>query len=136
MAVCRPLRLLKKNLYFHSSDSINMFRLIPIHRIFVLLAALWATISMFTLAVRYRFGRGVSALWRSVSNGGVDQSRPLRVLFVHRDLPFHGGVPRCLLYLARACNQSRIDFRLASFCDPSHRMRESFGELGISVTCL
>src|ERR1700722_8396779 len=61
-----------------------------------------------------------------------DNHRALRTMFVHRDLPFHGGVPRCLLYLARASLQSRIDFKVASCLEPSGQMIAAFGELGIS----
>jgi glycosyltransferase involved in cell wall biosynthesis len=58
------------------------------------------------------------------------------VLFVHRDLPFHGGVPRCLLYFARACDHSRVDVHLGSFRESSHRMAEAFGSLGIKPNLL
>ncbi|MGA2582426.1 MAG: glycosyltransferase family 4 protein [Tepidisphaeraceae bacterium] len=102
---------------------------LPINRLLEFLASAWAAVSMFMLAVRYRFAPGRSATDKS---GGL----PLRVLFVHRDLPFHGGVPRCLLYLARACDKQRIDFHLATFSEPSHRMTEAFGELGIKARCI
>jgi glycosyltransferase involved in cell wall biosynthesis len=59
------------------------------------------------------------------------QNQRLRVLFVHRDLPFHGGVPRCILYMARAGNHDRIDVRVGSFVEPSEPMVRAFDELGI-----
>jgi glycosyltransferase involved in cell wall biosynthesis len=60
----------------------------------------------------------------------------LRVLFLHRDLPFHGGVPRCLLYLARASDRLRIEFHVASFDEPSPAMVEAFGTLHIEPRCI
>jgi glycosyltransferase involved in cell wall biosynthesis len=60
----------------------------------------------------------------------------LRVLFLHRDLPHHGGVPRCLLYLARASDRLRIDFHVASFEEPSAAMEEAFGNLHIEPRCI
>ncbi len=83
---------------------------------------------MAVLVLRYRMASGMAPRRRG--------DTPLRVLFVHRDLPFHGGVPRCLLYLARATDRERIDFRIASFREPSHRMFEAFGELGIKAHSL
>jgi glycosyltransferase involved in cell wall biosynthesis len=85
----------------------------------------FATLSI----VRYR-------AQREIPRAGTDplsaNQSALRTIFVHRDLPFHGGVPRCLLYLARACLQSRIDFKIASCIEPSAQMRAAFGELGIT----
>ncbi|MGD0463750.1 MAG: glycosyltransferase family 4 protein [Tepidisphaeraceae bacterium] len=60
----------------------------------------------------------------------------LRVLFLHRDLPHHGGVPRCLLYLARASDRLRIEFHVASFVEPSPAMQEAFGALHIEPRCI
>lgn len=60
----------------------------------------------------------------------------LRVLFLHRDLPFHGGVPRCLLYLARASDRLRLEFHVASFEEPSQAMVEAFGSLHIEPRCI
>ncbi len=60
----------------------------------------------------------------------------LRVLFLHRDLPHHGGVPRCFLYLARASDRLRIDFHVASFAQPSPAMQEAFGHLNIEPRCI
>jgi glycosyltransferase involved in cell wall biosynthesis len=60
----------------------------------------------------------------------------LRVLFLYRDLPFHGGIPRCLLYLARAFDPLRMDLHVASMIQPSAPMREAFQDLQIEPTCL
>jgi glycosyltransferase involved in cell wall biosynthesis len=92
----------------------------------------------------YAFGAAGAQIAQTIRYRGkarTEQEPPrfpeaLRVLFVHRDLPFHGGVPRCLLYLARASDCHRIDFRLASFVEPSQRMKTCFGQLGIKPHCL
>lgn len=60
----------------------------------------------------------------------------LRVLFLHRDLPHHGGVPRCLLYLARASDPLRTEFHIASFAEPSAQMEEAFAALNIEPRCI
>jgi glycosyltransferase involved in cell wall biosynthesis len=60
----------------------------------------------------------------------------LRVLFLHRDLPFHGGVPRCFYNLATACDRRRIAFHIASFREASDWMKGAFGALGITPFCL
>jgi glycosyltransferase involved in cell wall biosynthesis len=61
---------------------------------------------------------------------------PLRVLFLYRDLPFHGGIPRCLLYLARAFDHRRMDLHVASMIAPSAPMLDAFGALQIEPVCL
>jgi glycosyltransferase involved in cell wall biosynthesis len=58
-------------------------------------------------------------------------SSALRVLFLHRDLPVHGGVPQCLYNLARAVDPRRIEFHVASFDEPSEEMKQKFGALKI-----
>jgi len=60
-----------------------------------------------------------------------DQQDPLRVLLITRGLHFHAGVPRCLLYLACAADRSRTRLNIASFHEPSSRMIEEFGKVGI-----
>lgn len=55
----------------------------------------------------------------------------LRVLLLHRDLVFHGGVPRVLLGYARHCNRQQIQVRIGTMKTPSPEMVEAFGELGI-----
>jgi glycosyltransferase involved in cell wall biosynthesis len=60
----------------------------------------------------------------------------LRVLFLYRDLPFHGGIPRCLLYLARAFDPLRMDLHVASMVEPSAPMLEAFADLNIQPICL
>jgi glycosyltransferase involved in cell wall biosynthesis len=59
-----------------------------------------------------------------------------RVLCLYRDLPFHGGIPRCLLYLAQSIDRSRIDLRVASLAEPSQSMRDEFQKLSIFPHCL
>jgi glycosyltransferase involved in cell wall biosynthesis len=61
---------------------------------------------------------------------------PLRVLFLHRDLPIHGGVPQCLLNLARAVDPRRIEIRVASFDEPSKEMTQKFSDLKIEPQCI
>jgi glycosyltransferase involved in cell wall biosynthesis len=56
----------------------------------------------------------------------------LKTLFIHRDLPFHGGVPRTILNLAKSCDLGRIHMHVASFVAPSSEMQSAFGELGIA----
>jgi glycosyltransferase involved in cell wall biosynthesis/O-antigen/teichoic acid export membrane protein len=83
-------------------------------------------------------------LWlfsREYARGPRKQTRardggPIRALFVHRDLPEHGGVPRCFLYLARGADVARMEIRIASFEVPSVAMTAAFGELGIEPRCL
>jgi glycosyltransferase involved in cell wall biosynthesis len=60
-----------------------------------------------------------------------DDSGPLRVLLISRSLRFHAGVPRCLLYLARAADRRRVDLGIVSFSEPSAGMIEEFEELGV-----
>lgn len=64
-----------------------------------------------------------------VEPGGV--AAMLKVLFIHRDLPFHGGVPRFILNLARSCDPSRLRMEVGSFKPASKEMADAFGELGI-----
>ena len=91
--------------------------------------AVAASVPFFLTAVRYRAG------WRGGPGRG-ESPRRLRVLFLHRDLPFHGGVPRCILYMARACDRERIDVRVASFREGSPQMAAAFAELGITPVSL
>ena len=58
-------------------------------------------------------------------------SSALRVLFLHRDLPVHGGVPQCLINLARALDRERIEFHVASFDPPSEEMKQKFNALSM-----
>jgi glycosyltransferase involved in cell wall biosynthesis len=60
---------------------------------------------------------------------------PLRVLFLHRDLSSHAGVPRCLLYLARAIDPQRVEFNVGSFEEPSEFMIKALNELEIDPHC-
>jgi glycosyltransferase involved in cell wall biosynthesis len=60
----------------------------------------------------------------------------MRVLFLHRDLPVHGGVPQCLFNLAKAVDPKRIEFRIASFVEPSEEMKERFGALNVKPRCI
>jgi len=60
----------------------------------------------------------------------------LRVLFLYRNLPFHGGIPRCLLYLARALDHLRMDLHVASMIEPSASMRDAFEALQVEPSWL
>jgi glycosyltransferase involved in cell wall biosynthesis/O-antigen/teichoic acid export membrane protein len=63
-------------------------------------------------------------------------SQSLRVLFLHRDLPIHGGVPRCLLNLARAADRRRMNMFVASFVAPAEDMKNQFAEIGVQTSCI
>lgn len=56
----------------------------------------------------------------------------MKVLFIHRDLPFYGGVPRVLLTLARSRNPARLEMSVASLVAPSPQMQAAFAQLGIN----
>lgn len=58
----------------------------------------------------------------------------LRVLLLHRDLVFHGGVPRVMLGYARHCNRQQVQVRIGTMKSPSPEMVAAFGELGIIPT--
>jgi glycosyltransferase involved in cell wall biosynthesis len=68
---------------------------------------------------------------QSEDQGG--NGAPLRVLLIARKLRFDAGVPRCLLYLARAADRRRIHLDVASFVDPSTQMAQEFGDLGVQL---
>jgi len=57
-------------------------------------------------------------------------SPALRSLFLHRDLPLHGGVPQCLLNLGRALDPDRIEFHVVSFREAPEEMQQKFRALG------
>ncbi len=57
----------------------------------------------------------------------------LKVLFIHRDLPFHGGVPRCLLNFAQAADRARVRPLIASLAPPSAEMSREFAALDAPV---
>lgn len=61
---------------------------------------------------------------------------PPRVLFLHRDLAYHGGVPKCFLYLTENNEGKRLSVNIASFQEPSSEMASAFNELGIDPLCL
>jgi glycosyltransferase involved in cell wall biosynthesis len=63
-------------------------------------------------------------------------SQALRVLFVHRDLPLHGGVPQCLINLAGSLDAKRVEFHVASFNPPSEEMKLKFRDLGVEPRCI
>lgn len=62
--------------------------------------------------------------------------RKLQVLFLHRDLPYHGGVPKCLLYLTENTPRDRMGMHVACFQDPSQEMVRAFGSQGVEPVCL
>jgi len=63
-------------------------------------------------------------------------SPALRVLFLHRDLPLHGGVPQCLINLASSLDRQRVEFHVASFNPPSEEMKLKFRDLGVEPGCI
>jgi len=104
-----------------------------------MISMLFAKVSAWVTAL------GVAAHWtptvrRQEKHFQADPTDPLRsglrVLFLYRDLPFHGGIPRCLLYLARAFDHGRMDLHVASMIAPSAPMLEAFGALQIQPVCL
>jgi glycosyltransferase involved in cell wall biosynthesis len=76
------------------------------------------------------------AVTQSPGTIAATASPALRVLFLHRDLPIHGGVPQCLFNLARAVDPRRIEFHVASFVEPSEEMKRRFGDLNIEPRCI
>lgn len=73
---------------------------------------------------------------RGSASGEAREPGPQRVLFLYRELPFHGGIPRCLLYLARSIDRKKIDIRAASMREPSQRMRDEFRMLELFPYCI
>jgi glycosyltransferase involved in cell wall biosynthesis len=57
----------------------------------------------------------------------------IRVLFLHRDLPFHGGVANTFLDFARHRDRERVELHVASLDRPSHHMREAFDAVQVPV---
>lgn len=72
---------------------------------------------------------------QAVAREGQTSPR-VQVLFLHRDLPYHGGVPKCLLYLTENAPQDRMAMHVACFQKPSEEMVKAFGEHGIQPICL
>lgn len=62
--------------------------------------------------------------------------RPLNALFLHRDLPFSGGVPQSFLNVARHTDRQRLSVLIGSFREPSTEMVEQFGALDVPVETL
>jgi glycosyltransferase involved in cell wall biosynthesis len=60
----------------------------------------------------------------------------LRVLFLNRDLEYHGGVSNVLLTLARGNDPARADFRFGSLMSPSDAIRQAFQQLGHDLLCI
>jgi glycosyltransferase involved in cell wall biosynthesis len=97
-------------------------------------SALFVKISLWTaavLALLTSFGSFIRRRAREARHPGAR-----RVLFLYRDLPFHGGIPRCLLYLAQSIDRERIDVRVASLVEASQPMRDEFQKLEIFPHCL
>jgi glycosyltransferase involved in cell wall biosynthesis len=59
----------------------------------------------------------------------------MRVLFLNRDLAFHGGVSNVLLNLARGNDAARARFDFASLMEPSEPMEQALRQLGHEVHC-
>src|SRR5580658_7249766 len=88
-----------------------------------------ALLSAVGTVIRYRQAPGMTPVVKnSVS---TQEARPLKVLFLSRDLPFHGGVPRCIHYFVGACDRTRIDVQVATMIDSTHEMMLDFDALGV-----
>lgn len=59
----------------------------------------------------------------------------LKLLFLNRDLEYHGGVSNVLLTLARGNDPTRTQMRFGSMMNPSDAMRDAFSKLGIDLIC-
>ncbi|HTW94207.1 MAG TPA: glycosyltransferase family 4 protein [Tepidisphaeraceae bacterium] len=83
--------------------------------------------------IRYRHVRQIGLPSKALD---ADGPRPLKVLFLTRDLPFHGGVARCVRYLVGACDPRRVELYVASLIDPCESMTAEFVEFGITPVVL
>lgn len=57
----------------------------------------------------------------------------VRAMLVHRDLAFHGGVPRSFLNLAKHVDRNRVEFVVTSLQPVSTQMRDLFLECDVAV---
>ena len=57
----------------------------------------------------------------------------VKILFVHRDLPYHGGVANTFLDFARHRDTTRVDMHVASLVAPSPHMVEAFEATQVPV---
>ena len=57
----------------------------------------------------------------------------VRALFLHRDLVFHGGVPKSFLYFAQNRDRCRVNLTVAAFAPPDDDMIDAFDEAGSST---
>lgn len=60
----------------------------------------------------------------------------LRVLFLNRDLEYHGGVSNVLLTLARGNVPPRAEFYFGSMMEPSAAIADAFKELEHDLVCI
>jgi glycosyltransferase involved in cell wall biosynthesis len=95
----------------------------------------WSSLTVIAIAA-WQSAAAISARRRLGNRKPRGESNALRVLCLHRDLASYGGVPRCLLYLARASDPSHLDIRVASFVEPSEEMASEFAQIGIQPACL
>jgi glycosyltransferase involved in cell wall biosynthesis len=58
---------------------------------------------------------------------------PIRVLLLHRDLTYHGGVSRMFLTTAGSIDRGSLSVEIASLQEAQPEMCHSFGELGVPV---
>lgn len=63
-------------------------------------------------------------------------TQPLRVLLLHRDLAYDGGVPKCFLYFCQNNTSHRFDLSVASFEEPAVEMTSAFAQLDIRTHCI
>jgi len=57
----------------------------------------------------------------------------VRAILVHRDLVFHGGVPRSFLNLTRHVDRDRVEVAVASLQPIDTKMRDLFSACGVAV---
>ena len=60
----------------------------------------------------------------------------VRAIFLHRDLPFHGGVPKSFLTMAENNDPNRMCMHIGTFVPPDGLMHEAFASLGVKVHSL
>jgi glycosyltransferase involved in cell wall biosynthesis len=63
----------------------------------------------------------------------ISNQRPIRALFLNRDLPYHGGVPNVFLHFGQHRNPNRIHLTIGSLSPASREMTDAFARLNVPV---